>query len=150
MQPFLLQYLPQSIGGFYFIVSNHPFLVLSYFTGLWEGLTFCSVTKWFHIFLSLYSFIVQTVIDIVQGAEVVRMYKTLLGSQGFRKVSSYQHSRNPLWEKNSVHGSSPFPLSQHQWISFVFQLSGHGSLLSTAWWASCNLWRLLCCNARCK
>ncbi|KAK4801971.1 hypothetical protein SAY86_000174 [Trapa natans] len=31
------------------------------------------------------AFVVQTNIDIVQGAEVVRMYKTLLGSQGFRK-----------------------------------------------------------------
>jgi aminopeptidase N len=30
----------------------------------------------------------QILIFVYQGAEVVRMYKTLLGSQGFRKVEN--------------------------------------------------------------
>jgi hypothetical protein len=30
----------------------------------------------------------QILIFVYQGAEVVRMYKTLLGSQGFRKVET--------------------------------------------------------------
>ena len=84
-----------------------------------------------------------------QGAEVVRMYKTLLGSQGFRKVRfRICLSLNLImWYKCLVNY-----IAADLWVSMytISPLSGHGSLFQETWWASCNLWRFFCCHARCK
>jgi len=114
---------------------------------------FCSTTnlslslRTMTFFFLIYWFFVLMI--QFQGAEVVRMYKTLLGSQGFRKVRfRICLSLNLImWYKCLVHY-----IAADLWVSMytISPLSGHGSLFQETWWASCNLWRFFCCHARCK
>ncbi|KAK9094788.1 hypothetical protein Scep_026257 [Stephania cephalantha] len=80
---------PQDAGPMAHPVRPHSYIKMdNFYTGVREGLDILSsnlssssLCFWFaHEYLSIYRFVSD-----MQGAEVVRMYKTLLGSEGFRK-----------------------------------------------------------------